>query len=143
MDSGPVELAMAIGATPARVAELLDPAAWHLWQGVAVETDGDQLAVTMHDGAVMRGVIRSRTGAGVSIEWGWEDSEDVPPGSTSVRIDLIPQGLGTRLMLRHHQLPFGAREPQRRLWKHHLTRLRSRAEGLDPGPDDGPRLRDR
>lgn len=142
MAEGPVEITIAIGAPPERVAAYFSPEAWRTWQGVEVAYQGDDLAVTMHDGSVMQGSVRSRSIAGVSLEWGWLNSEDVPPGSTSVRIDLIPQGLGTRLMLRHHRLPFGAREPQRMLWRHHLTRLRCRAEGQDPGPDEGPRLRD-
>ncbi len=37
--------------------------------------------------------------------WGWEGRDNIPPGSTSVEIELTPDGSGTLLRLRHTGLP--------------------------------------
>jgi uncharacterized protein YndB with AHSA1/START domain len=37
--------------------------------------------------------------------WGWEGQDSIPPGSTSVEIDLVADGAGTLLRLRHTDLP--------------------------------------
>ncbi|HEY4868207.1 MAG TPA: SRPBCC domain-containing protein [Candidatus Dormibacteraeota bacterium] len=42
---------------------------------------------------------------GVVLTWGWERTETVPPGSTTVEITLAPEGSGTLFRLRHLGLP--------------------------------------
>lgn len=37
--------------------------------------------------------------------WGWEGQDSIPPGSTSVEIELVADGAGTLLRLRHSALP--------------------------------------
>jgi uncharacterized protein YndB with AHSA1/START domain len=39
------------------------------------------------------------------LTWGWEGQDSIPPGSTSVEIELVADGAGTLLRLRHTGLP--------------------------------------
>ena len=69
--------------------------------------------------------------------WGWEgEAPPVPPGSTTVVIELEADEAGTRLRLTHSALaPPPIAEHHRAGWERYLERLRIRAEGGDPGPD--------
>jgi uncharacterized protein YndB with AHSA1/START domain len=68
--------------------------------------------------------------------WGWEDQAGLPPGSTTVEIDLVPDGRGTLLTLHHRDLPGpDAVERHRAGWTHYVERLAVAAPGGDPGPD--------
>lgn len=68
--------------------------------------------------------------------WGWEGGgTGVPPGSSTVEIELEPVADGTLLRLVHRDLPESARAPHDEGWNHYLDRLAARAAGTDPGPD--------
>ena len=41
----------------------------------------------------------------VVFTWGWEGRDSIPPGSASVEIELVADGAGTLLRLRHTALP--------------------------------------
>jgi hypothetical protein len=72
--------------------------------------------------------------------WGWEDSSELPPGSSTVEITLIPDGDGTLIRLRHTGLPS---EESRALhaagWSHYLERLSLRPPATTPDPTRSPR----
>jgi uncharacterized protein YndB with AHSA1/START domain len=79
--------------------------------------------------------------------WGWEPAEDgtanpVPPGSSTVEIELEPEDDRTRLRFTHRDLPSAeATQSHAHGWDHYLPRLESAAAGDDPGRDpwlDGP-----
>ena len=72
----------------------------------------------------------------LAYSFGWDDSDDVPPGSTLVEIDLIEQPDGTLLRMTHSGLP-NSRECASHTegWTHYLGRLAQAAAGHDPGPD--------
>jgi hypothetical protein len=60
----------------------------------------------------------------------------VPPGSSTVEIELVPEAGGTKLLFTHRDLP--TRESTDRHahgWNHYLERLAIAAGGGDPGPD--------
>jgi len=57
----------------------------------------------------------------------------VPPGSSTVEIDLEPDGQGTRLKLVHRGLPEAAIAPHTEGWDYFLPRLTNVAEGRDAG----------
>lgn len=60
----------------------------------------------------------------------------MPPGSTRVTVTLDRQDGGTRLRLRHENLPSRElREGHQVAWNTYLPRLAIRAAGGDPGPD--------
>ena len=71
----------------------------------------------------------------VVFTWGWEDDEQLPPGSSTVQIELVPDGDGTIVRLTHSGLPEGADVAQLEGWQHFLPRLAEVAAGGDPGPD--------
>ena len=59
----------------------------------------------------------------------------VPPGSSTVSIDLLPDGEGTIIRLTHSGLPPDTIEIHRTGWENYVTRLATVGEGRDPGPD--------
>ncbi len=62
----------------------------------------------------------------VVLTWGWESAEyPVPPGSSRVQVDLIPDGDGTLVRLAHTGLPEELRDSHRQGWEYHLERLES------------------
>jgi uncharacterized protein YndB with AHSA1/START domain len=73
----------------------------------------------------------------VVFTWGWEGpGSPVPPGSTTVTVELAPDAAGTRLTLTHTGLaPQAVLEHHRAGWERYTERLRIRVEGGDPGTD--------
>ena len=71
----------------------------------------------------------------VVFTWGWVGDAQLPPGSSTVTIELIPDGAATLVRLTHSGLPAGADASQREGWEHFLPRLAIAASGGDPGPD--------
>ena len=63
----------------------------------------------------------------VVVTWGWDAVDyPVPPESTLVQIDLIPDGDGTLVRLTHSGLPSVLRDVHRQGWLFHLEELESR-----------------
>jgi uncharacterized protein YndB with AHSA1/START domain len=130
-----------IAASPATVFSFFtDLERWTSWQGVDGEIDA-------HPGGIFR--IRmpgAQVAAGRFVElvphtlivftWGWEgDGSPVPPGSTTVTIELVPDEDGTLVRLVHGGLaPPPVADHHREGWELYIDRLRIRAEGGDPGP---------
>jgi uncharacterized protein YndB with AHSA1/START domain len=150
-----IELERRIAAPPEIVfAYFTDPDRYRRWQGVDADLDprpGGLFRVRMTG--------RSRhiaTGEYVEVDpprrvvftWGWEPDEslldeqtDVPPGTSTVEVTLVPDGEATILRLRHSGLPT---EPTCRFhnwgWDSTLERLVVVAQGGDPGPGPFPDL---
>lgn len=115
---------------------------WVLWQGVAATLEprpGGLFRMETPDGRTARGqFVDVVPNERVVFSWGWTDMPGLPPGSTTVEIDLVPLEPGTLIRLRHSGLA-----PEEALmhevgWRHYLTRLSDAASGRDPGPDTGP-----
>ena len=99
-----------------------DPQKIVRWKGVEATVE-----------AVPGGVYRVNvTGEKLAV---WEGDEQLPPGSSSVTIELVPDGEGTLVRLTHSGLPEGADVAQLEGWHHFLPRLATVASGGDPGPD--------
>ena len=96
------------------------------------------------------GVIPGHTASGEFVEldrphrlvftWGWEPGPEgpnpVPPGSSTIEIELEQNGAGTRLRFTHRDLPdVAAVESHAHGWDHYLARLATAAAGGDPGED--------
>ncbi len=64
----------------------------------------------------------------IVISWGWEGREDVPPGSSTVEINLLPDQQGTLVRLRHYNLPDTALLLHAKSWEHNLPRLKKSLE---------------
>lgn len=119
---------------------LTESGKWARWQGVDATIDprpGGVLAVSMPMDARARGefvdLVPNRR---VVFTWGWIDHPTVPPGSTTVEIDLIAEGSATRLRLTHSGLPPDEVSIHTDGWNHYLPRLATVSEGSDPGPDE-------
>lgn len=138
-----VEREIAIGASPETVWEfLVDPDKATRWMGKAASFD------PRPGGAYRVEVIPGNTAMGEFIEldpprrlvytWGWEPggASSVPPDSTTVEIELVPNGAGTTLRFSHRGLPNEeATQSHAHGWDHYLERLVTAARGGDPGPD--------
>jgi uncharacterized protein YndB with AHSA1/START domain len=140
-----LERVLAIDASPETVWEfLVDPDKLTRWMGL-------QASVDLRPGGSYRfEVIPGHTASGEFVEldpprrlvytWGWEPGEDgpgpVPPGSSTVEIELQPDGRGTQLRFTHRDLPNAeAAESHAHGWDHYLERLVIAAGGGDPGRD--------
>ena len=115
---------------------------WSRWQGVAATLDsrpGGLFAMSMPNGLRARGqFVELVPDQRVVFTWGWIDHPGLPPGSSTVEINLAPDGSGTLLTLTHRELPDEEVAIHVLGWGHYLPRLAMVAEGADPGPDEGP-----
>jgi uncharacterized protein YndB with AHSA1/START domain len=141
-----VQREVQIAAPPATVfAFLTDPAKILSWMG-------SEVSMEAHPGGVylVKGVAgdRARAARGefrevvpvhrLAYSFGWEGSEEVPPGSSLVEIDLVDRDGGTLLRMTHSGLPNEAQCVRHgEGWAHYLSRLAIAATGRDPGIDRG------
>ncbi len=123
-------------------AHLTDSALWARWQGAEADIQavpGGLFRVKMVNGQVAEGrfvdLVPDRR---VVFTWGWNGHPAVPPGSSTVEIELIPDADGTLVRLTHRGLPPEDVPVHEIGWGHYLPRLAAAAEGADPGPDRGP-----
>ena len=137
-----------IAAPPATVfAFLTDPEKIVSWMGTEAQTE-------MHPGGLylLKG-INSRAARGafrevvpvhrLAYSFGWDGSEEVPPGSSLVEIDLIDRDGGTLLRFTHSGLPNAAQcAAHDKGWAHYIGRLTIAAAVGNPGIDSGPKPRD-
>jgi uncharacterized protein (TIGR03086 family) len=68
--------------------------------------------------------------------WGWEDSEDLPPGASTVTITLEPAEGGTTVRLVHSGLTPEQAVGHLEGWDHYGERLVAAAEHGDAGADE-------
>jgi uncharacterized protein YndB with AHSA1/START domain len=81
-------------------------------------------------------------GRRVVVTWGWDSGAiPVPPGSSTVAVDLLEHPEGTLVRLVHRDLAPEARRLHAEGWSRFLARLAAVVAGRDPGEDparDGP-----
>ena len=134
-----------IAAAPETVWQyLVDPDKATRWMGRNISFDPQP------GGLYRMEVVPGHTASGEFVEldppnrlvytWGWEaeDGKDnaVPPGSSTVEIELVAEPDGTRVRLTHRDLPsLEAADSHGKGWDHYLERLVVAAAGADPGPD--------
>jgi uncharacterized protein YndB with AHSA1/START domain len=130
-----IERVITIDAPPETVFRLLtDPVQYVRWKGKLAELEprpGGRFRVEFGSGKEIAAgkyveIVPSRR---VVFTWGWEGNEMVPPGSSTVEIDLAPVGTGTRLRLIHRGLPDQAVASHTEGWDYFLPRLEDVAEG--------------
>ena len=132
---------VSIDATPEIVfSHLVERDKMLRWMGVRVELDptpGGSFTIEMNDEITARGAyVEVVPNERVVFTWGWVGNEFVPPGSSTVAIDIEPDGEGTHLTLTHSGLPDEAAYVQHgEGWTHFLGRLVLVGAGKDPGPD--------
>jgi uncharacterized protein YndB with AHSA1/START domain len=112
---------------------------WLAWQGTEAELDlspgGTWRVNVTGDGFASGRVVEVVENRRVVFTWGWEQGPPVPPGSTTVVIELIPDASGTLIRLTHKDLPPDQVEVHRFGWEHYASRLAAVAGGRDPGPN--------
>lgn len=153
----PVEVILHVQGTPEDVFRYFtDPHRYVQWMGSQAELEpvpGGVYRVRMPDGFEAAGqfliVTRPRQ---VSFTWGFASDEAasrtkqdggqpggaaaMPPGSTRVTVRLEDDAGGTRLTLRHENLPSESlRVGHDIAWQTYLSRLSVRVAGGDPGAD--------
>jgi uncharacterized protein YndB with AHSA1/START domain len=75
-------------------------------------------------------------GKRVVFTWGWDSGAlPVPPGSSTVEVDLLPHPDGTLVHLVHRDLQPEAQAMHAEGWSRFLPRLAAVVAGLDPGAD--------
>jgi uncharacterized protein YndB with AHSA1/START domain len=151
------EVAVEVQASPAEVfAYFTDPGRYVSWMGAEARLEpvpGGQYHVLMLDGFQAKGeFVRVDQPQQVVFTWGFADEEAasktkhkpgeatmanaMPAGSTRVTVILSPADGGTRVTLRHDDLPsMELRDGHQIAWETYLPRLAVAASGGDPGPD--------
>ena len=138
VDTKAIEKVITIAARPETVFRLLtDPNEYVRWKGKLAQLEpraGGDFHVEFPDdkGTVLGEFVEVVPNRRVVFTWGWQDNEIVPPGSSTVEIDLEPEGNGTRLRLVHRGLPEGAIAEHTEGWDYFLPRLTKVAEGRTP-----------
>jgi uncharacterized protein YndB with AHSA1/START domain len=152
-----VEVIMHIPAAPEDVFPYFtDPARYVQWMGSEAKLEpvpGGVYRIRMPDGFAAAGEFLQVTQPHrVVFTWGFADDEAaqrtkhkpgeatsgsaMPPGSTRVTVTLEDEDGGSRLTLRHENLPNpDLREGHLVAWNTYLPRLAVRAAGGDPGAD--------
>jgi uncharacterized protein YndB with AHSA1/START domain len=136
-----IERTISIAASPQTIWEFfVDPEKLRRWKGMKAELDPTP-------GGIYRcEVIPGHTARGEFVEldpphrlvftWGWENESAVPPGTSTIEVELTPEGDGTSLHFVHRDLPGAeAVESHAHGWDHYLPRLAIAAGGGDPGED--------
>jgi uncharacterized protein YndB with AHSA1/START domain len=158
----PVEVTVWVPASPPEVFGFFtDPDRYVQWMGSSAELEpvpGGVYRVSMADGFAAAGrFVAVSCPHSVVFSWGFADDEAasrtkhtdgesgagaglgaraMPAGSTRVTVTLLDEDGGTRLTLRHENLPSESlREGHDVAWNTYLPRLAVRAAGGDPGPD--------
>lgn len=138
----PIVVRRRIAAPPSIVyGYLTDSELWARWQGVGATieaTPGGIFGISMPNGQRARGqFVELEPHRRVVFSWGWVDHPGVPPGSSTVEIDLVADEGGTMVTLTHTGLPPEEIDVHRLGWDHYIPRLAIVAEGGDPGRDTG------
>jgi uncharacterized protein YndB with AHSA1/START domain len=130
----PLEVEVRVEASPETVfAYFVDPERYVRWQGVRAELDarpgGTYLVEMEGEAGVVRGrFLEVKPPRRVVFTWGWEGNDEVPPGSSTVEVDLEPDGDQTIVRLRHSGLPSDRwRQVHLEGWEGFLSRLRTAA----------------
>jgi len=136
---------IAIAASPDTVWQfLVDPEKATRWMGQTASFDarpGGEYRVEVIPGHPSRGeFVELDRPRRLVFTWGWEPGAEgenaVPPGSSTIEIELVPDGDGTTLRFAHRALPSAdAAESHAHGWDHYLERLATAAGGGDAGRD--------
>lgn len=109
------------------------------WQTVANRVDlrmGGSFRFTMGPGHQATGTFTEiEPGKRLVFTWGWEGSDAVPPGDSTVFITLEPWKNGTAVTLRHEGLNAEQSSGHAEGWNHFLDRLTSFAQSGEAAID--------
>jgi uncharacterized protein (TIGR03086 family) len=119
---------------------LTEPERLRRWQAITARVElraGGEYRWTITPGHTASGTITEvEPGKRLVFTWGWEDSEDLPPGASTVTITLEPTQGGTRVKLVHTGLTPEQAEGHQQGWNHYGERLVGAARNGDAGADE-------
>jgi uncharacterized protein YndB with AHSA1/START domain len=140
-DVAAYEKTLTIDASPETVWEFfVDPQKLTRWKGVEAELDprpgGTYRCVVLPGHTALGEFVEVEKPHRLVFTWGWDGQGDVPPGTSTIEVELTPEGDGTRVHFVHRDLPSAAAvESHTHGWDHYLPRLEVAAAGGDPGDD--------
>jgi uncharacterized protein YndB with AHSA1/START domain len=116
-----------------------DPSRMARWMGIDHKLDpvrGGVFSVDINGRDVAAGeFVEIDPPRRVVFTWGWQGSQDMPPGSTTIEVDLTADDDATLVHFAHGGLPASRRDAHVHGWGHFLPRLAIAGAGGDPGPD--------
>jgi len=119
---------------------LTEPERLRRWQAITARVDlraGGEYRWTIVPGHTAAGsVTEIEPGRRLVFSWGWEESEDLGPGASTVTITLEPEADGTRVRLVHDGLTADQAAGHGEGWQHYLDRLATAGAKGDAGLDD-------
>jgi uncharacterized protein YndB with AHSA1/START domain len=134
------ERTLSIDASPETVWEFfVDPEKARRWMGIDMDLDAQR-------GGIYRcEVIPGHMARGEFVEldepnrlvftWGWDGSDQLPPGASTIEVELASDGDGTNVRFVHHLPSEEQAASHKSGWDHYLPRLETAAAGGDPGED--------
>ena len=140
-DSMTAEKSVLVPLDPeATFALLTEPERLRRWQAVTARVElraGGQYRWTINPGHTASGTITEvEAGKRIVLTWGWEDSDDLAPGASTVTITLEPAEGGTNVRLVHSGLTPEQAAGHLEGWNHYGERLVAAAERGDAGADE-------
>lgn len=140
--SGPIVVMRHVAAPPETVYRYFtESSRWVQWQGVDSVIEprpGGELVMTMPNGAVARGrFLELVPNEKVAFTWGWDDHPTIPPGSSTVEVEITEVEGGSLVTLTHHDLPEDEVPLHLAGWQRYIPRLAAVSEGRQVPPDTG------
>jgi uncharacterized protein YndB with AHSA1/START domain len=138
---GVLEVSVQVAADPETVfGYFTDPARYTRWMGTDATLNpvpGGSYRVFMRDGVETIGkFVEVDRPNRLVFTWGWTRDAEVPPGSSRVEVTFHAEAGGTRVVLRHHDLPTEQQRANHTMgWQMYLSRLVTLLAGGDPGPE--------
>jgi len=119
---------------------LTEPERLRRWQAVTARVElraGGEYRWTVIPGHTASGkVTEVEPGRRIAFTWGWEGTDDLPPGASTVTITLEPVDGGTNVRLVHSGLTPEQAAGHLEGWNHYSKRLVAAATKGDAGPDE-------
>lgn len=139
----PIVVTRRVAASPSVVySYLTESSKWARWQGaeaVIEPVTGGNFTMRMPDGKTARGqFVELVPNRRVVFTWGWVGHPRVPPGSSTVEIEITVDGDGSLITLTHRGLPPEELRIHSLGWDHYMNRLGRLVETGEIEPDRGP-----
>ena len=139
-DTTVYERTLTIDASPDTVWEFfVDQQKLMRWMGIKADLEaqaGGRFCCEVIPGHIARGeFVELDHPNRLVYTWGWDGNEGVPPGSSTIEVELEGEGDRTNLRFLHHLATAEAVASHKEGWDHYLPRLELAAAGGDPGPD--------
>ncbi len=119
---------------------ITEPERLRRWQTITARIDlraGGDYRWTIVPGHTAAGIVKEvEPGRRLVLTWGWEDTDELHPGASTVTISLEPVNGGTLVRLVHDGLTEEQAEGHATGWDHYLGRLAAAAKDGDAGADE-------